>query len=271
MRTKIIQFGVIWVCIFCVFSEISAKKKRLYNCTKKVEKAKIQFEKGRFYKVKTMLNEVKLNCSGHTTMDTILFMLSKANLETKQPMEARIELEVLIQDFPQSSYAEEAHFLLGFCSYKESESYERDQIKTKEAISDFNDFILDYPNSQYKDSAAFYLKECKEKLVKKEVMSARFYERIDQFDAAVVYYKIIINKYPESDFIPDCLLSLYRNLIKTSRPKEAVMVLESILSSDADEETKRKAQNLLNKHNKNQENKNLDSLPKNTGNSNSSL
>ncbi|MGD9201145.1 MAG: outer membrane protein assembly factor BamD [Chitinispirillia bacterium] len=263
MNNKVLFISLITAVIAGSYTDLSAKVRKLFNCTKKIERAKEYYKKEQFYRAKTTLSEVKVNCSGHSSMDTVLYILIKSNLETKNAVEARLDLEVFIQDFPNSPFVEEAHFLLGYCSYRESESYERDQVKTREAINEFQEFIVNFPNSPYKDSAQHYINLSREKLAKKEVMNARFYEKIDQFDAAIIYYKLIIENFPDSKNITEYRFALYRNLMKTSRPGEAKTVLERIISSETDKESKRKAENLLNKLNLSNE-ENLETTPGNT-------
>lgn len=245
MRTRILFIAVICGVIFIAPEGVFAKRKRQYDCTKKITRAVARYKKRRYNEVKTILDEVKINCNGHAAMDTALYFLSKAYLATKQPVQASLELEVLVQDYPKSPFKEEAHFLLGICSYQESNSYERDQVETREAIRKFEDFIELFPKSHFADSAAKYRDKCREKLVKKEVMNARFYEKIEQYDAAIVYYKIIIDNFPQSSYIPESQLSLARNLVKVSRPSEAEGILQDLLASDADGEVKKKARLLL--------------------------
>jgi outer membrane protein assembly factor BamD len=235
------------ILLLTVTDEALAKRRKRYDCAGKIARAVARYQKKRYNDVKTILDQAKIHCSGHSSMDTALYYLGKANLKTKHPVQASLEFEVLLQDFPHSPFREEAHFLLGICSYEEALSFERDQSKTRDAIREFVDFIDLYPQSTFADSAKHYLIECQERLVKKEFMNARFYEKIDQYEAAIVYYRIIIDEFPQSSYIPESKLSLARNLIKVSRPKEAADVLEKLLSSDFDGEVKKKAKLLLGK------------------------
>ena len=262
---KTVSLVVIVCCIFVSFQQVYAKRSKRFNCTEKIAHAIKRYKKGRYNDVKTVLDQVKTNCTGHAAMDTVLYYLGKAYLETKQPIQASIEFQILVQDFPQSSFNEEAHFLLGVCNYEESNTYERDQAKTHEAIRDFEDFAAMFPESQFADSAALYLKKSREKLVKKEFMNARFYEKIDKFDAAIVYYRIIIKNYPESSYIPECQYSLASNLVKVSRPREAIAVLNNLLSTDIDTELKKKAQLLLDRLRKQDKNEQPDTPQDSTG------
>lgn len=247
---KAIGIYALLMCILILLGteDTYAKRAKRFNCSEKITRAVERYKKRRYNDVKTILEQVKLNCGGHASMDTALYFLGKAQLATKQPVPASLEFEVHLQDFPNSPFREEVHYLLGICSYQETYSYERDQTTTRDALREFENFIELFPKSQFADSAAKYLDKCREKLVKKEVMNARFYEKIDQFDAAIVYYKIIIDEFPQSSYIPECRLSLARNLVKVSRPKEAAGILDLLLSSDeADGEIKKKARVQLNR------------------------
>lgn len=247
MKKKILFTFFILIPILFGADEALAKRARRYDCSGKIARAVNRFHKNRFNDVKTILDQVKMHCSGHSSMDTALYYLGKANLKTKSPIQASLEFEVLLQDFPNSPFREEVHFLLGICSYEEALSYERDQSKTRDAIREFADFIDLFPQSPFADSAKQYLIECQERLVKKEFMNARFYEKVDQFEAAIVYFRIIIDEFPQSSYVPECKLSLARNLIKVSRPKEAAGVLDELLASDVDGEVKKRAELLLGK------------------------
>lgn len=246
MSMKKVAF-LLLILFFSGADKALAKRAKRYDCSGKIARAVARFHKKRYNDVKTILDQLKIHCSGHSSMDTALYYLGKADLKTKHPIQASLEFEVLLQDFPNSPFREEAHYLLGICSYEEALSFERDQSKTRDAVRDFADFIDLYPQSSFTDSAKHYLSVCRERLVKKEIMNARFYEKIDKHEAAIVYYRIIIDEFPQSSYIPESKLSLARNLMKVSRPKEAAGVLDELLSSDVDGEVKKRAELLLGK------------------------
>ncbi len=218
-----------------------SKRKKRFDCNQNFNKALTHYKDKHYNRTKTILNEAKLHCSGHPTIDSALYYLGMSCLKTKQPSEARMEFEVLIQDYPKSPFFIEAHYLIGVCSFKESRIYERDQAETKDAVREFNNFIDQFPQSHLVDSARYYINICKEKLARKDVESARFYEKIDQFNAAIVYYKIIIEQYPDIAYIPECRLALANNLVKVNRQNEAIEIIEKLLKSKVNPEIKKKA------------------------------
>ena len=239
------NFVLLFVVMLLVFSsamDVVAQKKRAkkFNCDERIAKAIKRYKKRRYSEVKTILDEVKINCSGYSGMDTVLYYLGRANLNIKQPNQASMEFEVILQDFPHTALKEEVQFLLGYCSYKDSPSYEKDQAKTKDAIRELREFTENYPDSKYADSANIYLDICIDKLAKKEYVNAHFYERIDKYDAAIVYYKMVIKNFPASKYISDSRLSLARNLIKVNRPSEARGVLDDLLMTKPTSEMEKK-------------------------------
>lgn len=271
MKKKALFTFLAVIPIFLGANEVLAKRAKRYDCSGKITRAVARFHKKRYNEVKTILDQVKIHCSGHSAMDTALYYLGKANLKTKNPLQASLEFEVLLQDFPNSPFREETHFLIGLCSLEEALSFERDQSKTRDAMREFVDFLDLYPESSFADSAKRYLKVCEERLVKKEFMNARFYEKIDQFEAAIVYFRIIIDEFPQSSYIPECKLLLARNLIKVSRPKEATGVLDQLLSSDVNGDVKKRARLLLDKVGKSEGIKPQKSEPDSTSENGSSL
>lgn len=232
------------LAVSLIFSAASDgwSKKKGKDCSEAVRTLILKYEKGRNAEVIAEVTELRKNCSGHQAMDTALYYLGRAYLRKNQPVEARMEFELLLQDYPSSTYRDEVNFLVGYCSYKQSPSYELDQTKTYDAIRDLSEFIEMYPGSKFADSAAAILRECNDKLAKKEFLSARFYERIEQFEAAIVYYKNMLKKFPSSGYYAESRLYLAKNLIRVNRNSEAAEILDQILGSDDAAEIKRQAQ-----------------------------
>lgn len=244
-------------------ADARTKRKKRFKCQEKVEEAVELYNKGRYNRVKTILDEAKINCSGNPAMEDILYWLGKSQLETKQSSEARISFEIFLSNYPKSSYSDEVRFLIGVCVYDGSNSFERDQTETKKAMREFMEFIQLFPETPFADSARIFVKKCEEKLIKKELMNARFYEKIDRYESAVVYYRYILEHFSESGYIPVCKLNLARNLLETGNQSEAEEVLHSITESEADKEIVDKARQLLSRISGSQKNKNQIKTPEN--------
>lgn len=220
------------------------RKPRLYDCQGKLQTAIEKYEKRKFGDARTILDEVKLQCAGHQAMDSVLYYLGMTMLRTKKGDEARSEFQQLVRDYGTSPFYEEAQFRIGHSSLIGSNSFDRDQSGTKEAIRELSSFLDSYGESTFADSARAYLEEAREKLAKKQFMNARHYEKIDQYEAAVVYYKILVSEFPESKLIPDAKLAMAENLIKVNRLSEASDLLEELAEGSATKEITQRVQAL---------------------------
>lgn len=220
------------------------KAGRPYKCGEKLTRVIKLYDRGKYNRAQSILSETKFECSGHQAMDSIIYYLGMTYLRGKRPRDARVEFQELIRDFPRSAFHEEAAFRIGQCSMMASESYERDQTETRDAIREFNDFLVANPQSPFADSAEVYLKQCREKLAKKKFMNARFYEKIDQHEAAVIYYRSLLEEFPNTSFVPEAKLNMARDLLRLERLSEAGELVDEILAKEGNDEIRERAQNL---------------------------
>jgi outer membrane protein assembly factor BamD len=150
-----------------------------------------------------------------------------------------------VRDFGQSPFEEESRYRIGYSSAAGSLDFQHDQTTTKDAIRELGEFIEMNPASRYVDSAKASLGECRDKLAKKEFMNARFYEKTSELEAAIVYYKVVLDEYPECQYVPEAMLSMAEDLVKMNRTGEARDVLRELVDSNHSDETKAKAHSIL--------------------------
>jgi len=222
-----------------------SRRTRRYDCEKDLKRAVARYEKGRYNETKTILSETKYQCAGHSAMDSILYYLGMSQLRSKSPVEARTEFNRLVIDFPNSPFAEEAHFRIGHASYLASNPPERDQSKTKDAIRELEEFIDRHPQSVFADSARKYIEKCEEKLAYKEFQTGRFYQKIEKYEAAIVYYRALVEEYAHSRYAEESILSMAYSLAKVQRRAEARQVLEQLLEKQPTGEVAKKARSLI--------------------------
>ncbi|MBD3421137.1 MAG: outer membrane protein assembly factor BamD [Chitinivibrionales bacterium] len=215
--------------------EIEAKRgprrKRAYNCSAKYQKAHTRFEKGRYGDVQSRLSDMKYNCNGHPVYDSLLYLLGRAYMLGKKPQEGKVEFQQLTRDFPESPFFVETRYRIAQCSYLTSASWDRDQTETRQAIRELNLFLDRYPDSGFADSAKADLAACREKLAKKDFMSASFYKKIEEFESAVVYYRVVINDHPETSYVPHAKLAMAESLLKINQNSEARSILDDLIDT----------------------------------------
>jgi outer membrane protein assembly factor BamD len=228
------------LCASCA-SGSKVKAKHLYDCSGKLLEAIEKYDKKRYSSAQVLFSEIIAKCPGHSANDTTLYYLGKSWLAMKKPDEAKLEFEHLAVTFPSSAYNEEARYLLGYSSYLASSPWYLDQASTKEAQHRLKSFLESNPQSPFADSAHLYIDKCNDKLAEKEFQAAKFYEKTDHSEAAIVYYKYIIDEFPESPFAVQSKLSIAQNLIQLARNSEAIAVLDELIELSKDESILKRA------------------------------
>lgn len=219
-------------------------KKRKYECSPRVTEAIKKYEKKKYSSVKSILDDVLVQCAGSSVADTAQYYLGMALLKMKLHLEAKVEFTRLMQDYPNSSYYEEALFRIAYAVFKGSRHMERDQTETREAYRLFRDFLENYSSSPFADSSRKYMNLARNKLAKKEYAAAEFYQKIGEKEAAIVSYRTFINEYPGSDYTALARLNMGRLLLEIKRTQEAKEVLDELISQEKKGDLVKKARGL---------------------------
>lgn len=115
--------------------------------------------------------------------------------------------------YPRADKREEAQFKEAYSYYKLSPRYKLDQKHTRTAIERFQLFNSRYPNSERVDEAAQYITELRSKLAKKLYYSANLYKRTKSYEAAIVYYDLTIDNYPETSWAQRALVEKIQTFV----------------------------------------------------------
>ena len=100
--------------------------------------------------------------------------------------------------------------------YQLSPNYQLEQSYTKKAIEEFQAFIEFFPIHPKVEEAEKKITELYAKFAEKEFNSARIYEKLEYYEAAINYYKMVKDTYHDSKYAP---LAHYQ-LIKLNILKE---------------------------------------------------
>lgn len=239
------SFIIAGVMIFASCAGRNKLEKMRLDCTERVTKAIEQYNNGKFSLAQVKLEDARTQCSGSPIMDTVLYYLGMADAGTKKYMEARTEFQRLVQDYPGSPFFDEAKFRIGYVVYRQSHPANRDQKETREAIRLLDNFIEMYPKSAFIDSAVACRTEAYEKLASKEFKNAQFYEKINEPEAAVVYYRAFLKQYVDSKLADRARFNTIELLLKLDRVTEAVEMKDELLSVGKDKELKKEVKKLF--------------------------
>lgn len=162
--------------------------------------ARDYYARGKYERAKSLLEKVLPLSRVTRRADTVFFMLSKCYFEGGDYQLAGYSFERFLDEHPTSPFCEEASYLGAYCHYLASPRVPLDQENTRRAIAAFQNFRERYPTSERVPQADEYLKELYNKLMEREFIQAKLYYRREQYKAAVVAFRLSLEKYPLSPY-----------------------------------------------------------------------
>lgn len=162
------------------------------------------------------------------------YYLAESYFKDRRYLLAASEYERFLQFHPNSPRREEVTFKEALSYYHLSPRFRLDQSYTENAIEKFRLFLSRFPNSERADEAAEYIDELRSKLAREDYNAADFYMRTERYNAAAIYYDIVIDKYPDTQWAERALVRqieayiLYaENSVPARQEERFEMALES--------------------------------------------
>ena len=152
-------------------------------------------------------------------------------------VEAQYKYRDFINRYPTSEYADYAMLRIALTAFKQMESPDRDQQKTREAVEKLDDMIRTYPNSPLRAEAEARRQEAIDRLATHEHIVARFYLKRGSWNAAVQRLNYLIDTYPNFADRAEAFYDLGNALAKLGRDGEARLYFERVVSEFPDSES----------------------------------
>lgn len=247
-----------WLLLFA-FILISCKNSNLIQRGDSVEvayeKAMAFYEKEDFAEAAEAFETVIQIARGTEYGQDAQFYLAESYYNDERYLLAASEYERFISLFPREERREEAQFKEAYCYYQLSPRYKLDQQYTRRAIEKFQLYNSRFSDSDRADEVGEYISEMRSKLAKKLYYSGDLYMRTDRYEAAIIYYDLTIDKYPESKWAQRALVNeieTYNTYADRSilarqqeRYKKAVESYEKFIQLFPDGEYRQEAEELV--------------------------
>ena len=140
--------------------------------------------------------------------DRAQLRLGKSTLRQSRYEEANRAFQKVVDEYPNSPLVEQAKFKVAFCARQLSLKPSYDQSATDEAITWYEKFMAAHPNSDLVPQAQQSLKQLQEIKAEGLAKVARFYEVQGKAAAAAVYYRQVVDKYPDTTQAAEAIAKL---------------------------------------------------------------
>ena len=119
--------------------------------------------------------------------------------------EAKEQFQKVVNEYPESEWAEPAKYEVALSASKASLAPEYDQELTKEAKERFEIFVETHPDVDLTENAQQMMGELEDKEAEKDFGVAQFYEKQKEYQSAVLYYESILSRYQKSKWAQKAL------------------------------------------------------------------
>ena len=108
--------------------------------------------------------------------------------------------EFVVDRFPEGEFADDAQYRIGMCYYAMAAKARHNKKAFNGAIRNFRKYIRLYPKGEYIEEAKAKINELDFKAAKGTYQVGEFYEKKGEIEAAVIYYREVVEKYPLSEW-----------------------------------------------------------------------
>ncbi len=221
---------------------------------KKYEKAVELYNEGDYYRALQLFDQVIPVYRGKEEAEDLFYYYAYSYYNQEDYVMASYYFKKYASNFPQSERAEETEFMAAYCKYLQSPRYSLDQTKTKEAIKQLQAFANKYPNSDRIDRVNNLIDELRTKMEKKIYKKAELYHNMENYEGAVVTYKNLLEKYPDTKYREEALFKILEShyiYAKNSIPSKqmeryqnAIEAYDRLMTYYPDSEYKSKAKDM---------------------------
>lgn len=184
-------------------------KSKDYNL--KFTKAVEYYEQGDCSKALPLLEELlslyRLTSKG----EDVYYYYAKTNYCLGEYFVANYYFRSFVKTYPGSPRAEECAFLGAMCNVKNSPVWSLEQSETVNAIESLQLFMNRYPESSKRDSCESIIGSLRDKLEKKAFEGASVYYKMENYKAASVAFKNVLQDYPDTGYKEDLLFLIVKS------------------------------------------------------------
>ncbi len=214
----------------------------------RMQVAQQMFDKKNYFDAKNQYRIITLSYSGSSLADKAQYYIGECHYGLKEYILAASEYERLIKIYPNSEWIDDAKYKLGMCYFQLSPKSALDQEYTLKAIREFQEFLEEFRNSDLVATVEAKLLECREKLALKVYAAAEQYFKLGYFDAAAIYFNLVLDNHYDSKYAPLAQFYLGESLRRMGKNVEAraayQRMLDKYTSHDLTDKAKQRLKNL---------------------------
>ena len=166
------------------------------------------FEKTDYERAAKAFDLVEQNYPFSEWADKSQVMMAYSQYKQNKYSDALMTLDRFIQLHPGNKNTPYALYLKGLCYFEQMADSSREQEMTANADATFRELIARYPSSVYYNDAKAKLVMIQNHLAGQEMEIGRYYQKREDFTAAMNRFQAVLINYPESNQVPEAYYRL---------------------------------------------------------------
>lgn len=192
--------------------------------------AMAEFEEEDYKMAQEMFSAFILQHPAVDLADDAQFYLAESYFRNEEFKLAAMQYNRLRTSFPTSPFGRLAFYRSAEAYELSAPGFERDQTYTKTALTLYKQFEKFYPSDTLADSARARIVGLNEKLASKDFSVAEHYFRMDEYRSALIYYEVVLEKWPTTSFVEAATIGRIKCLQELNRHDEAQQVIDKYMN-----------------------------------------
>jgi outer membrane protein assembly factor BamD len=200
------------------------------------EKALEAFHDRDWVSVPTLMAEVKREYAGTKWARLAQLRIADAEFHQRSFPEAITSYREFLREFPNDEEVPYARYRVALCQFESRPATtlappleERDLVNVRDADRSISEFLRDYPNYKERKHLLYMQEWVRGMLARHELYVARYYLRIDKYDAAIMRTEYALTNYKDTGLEPEALVLLGETHMKRHEPHKAADAFQIVL------------------------------------------
>ena len=193
------------------FLLVCCSKKNVHveeDLSPRFDKAMGYFDRGKYPRARDEFDYIIMTDPGSKIANESQYYMAEALFQMEEYNEASISFDRYVRFSPDYTKIEKSRYRICECAILSSNAYQREQSQTHLALEQLQMFIEDFPASDLVSNAESSILELRIKLAQKDFEVGRMYLKLEEYESALIYYRLVLNNYYDTSFADDARIGI---------------------------------------------------------------
>ncbi|OGW31256.1 MAG: hypothetical protein A2X59_08580 [Nitrospirae bacterium GWC2_42_7] len=229
---KILKYILLAMFIFGLSScggPTPVKTTERFDAEKSFEKANKMIDDKKYEEARTLLFEIKNRDFSRKFAPLAQLRIADSYVNEGETELAAAEFRRFLESYPDHRNAVYAQYQTAMIYFNEIESPERGYSGAARALAEFERLKQNYPRNPYKDLIEIRIEKCRSIMAEYEFIVGDFYLKNGSYNAAIMRFETLLQKFPDYNNEAKVLLSLGIAYKKDGKEEKAEELFERLI------------------------------------------